>query len=308
MPKTGETASLTRCAARARRAGTPWKAEGLSRRGAWRRQDLCHAVGCAAPQSGGARCGGGSRRDPWPGRDRSASRRSRGAATPACQLTRTARSWSSTSTRALARRPELIVVDELAHSNAPDSRHPKRFQDVEELLNAGIDVWTALNIQHVESLSDVVAGITGVTVREVVPDTVIEKADDVVVVDITPDELIQRLKDGKVYLPENARRAADNFLKPGNLTALRELALRRTADRVDDADGELSAPERHRGAMADGGAHPRLRRPRSPFARRGARCRPPCQRPQCRLGRGPSRPDRARLARCGLGQDGSMRR
>jgi two-component system, OmpR family, sensor histidine kinase KdpD len=135
---------------------------------------------------------------------------------------------------ALARRPELIIVDELAHTNAPDSRHPKRFQDVEELLNAGIDVWTALNVQHVESLSDVVAGITGITIREVVPDTVIEKADDVVVVDVTPDELLQRLKDGKVYLPENARRAADNFFKPGNLTALRELALRRTADRVDD--------------------------------------------------------------------------
>lgn len=135
---------------------------------------------------------------------------------------------------ALARRPDLIIVDELAHTNAPDSRHPKRFQDVEELLDAGIDVWTALNIQHVESLSDVVAGITGVAVREVVPDTVIERADDVVVVDITPDELIERLRDGKVYLPDNARRAADNFFKPGNLTALRELALRRTADRVDD--------------------------------------------------------------------------
>ena len=135
---------------------------------------------------------------------------------------------------ALARKPDLIIVDELAHTNAPDSRHPKRFQDVEELLDAGIDVWTALNIQHVESLSDVVAGITGVAVREVVPDTVIERADDVVVVDITPDELIERLRDGKVYLPDNARRAADNFFKPGNLTALRELALRRTADRVDD--------------------------------------------------------------------------
>jgi two-component system, OmpR family, sensor histidine kinase KdpD len=135
---------------------------------------------------------------------------------------------------ALARRPGLIIIDELAHSNAPDSRHPKRFQDVEELLNAGIDVWTALNIQHIETLSDVVAGITGITVRELVPDTVIEKADDVVVVDITPDELLERLKDGKVYLPENARRTADNFFKPGNLTALRELALRRTADRVDD--------------------------------------------------------------------------
>jgi two-component system, OmpR family, sensor histidine kinase KdpD len=135
---------------------------------------------------------------------------------------------------ALARRPALIVVDELAHTNAPESRHPKRYQDIEELLRAGIDVWTAVNIQHLESLADVVSRITGVRVRETVPDTVIEKADEVVVVDITPAELLQRLKEGKVYLPENARRAADNFFKVGNITALRELALRRTADRVDD--------------------------------------------------------------------------
>ena len=135
---------------------------------------------------------------------------------------------------ALKRRPTLIIVDELAHSNAPDSRHPKRYQDIEELIAAGIDVWTAVNIQHLESLSDVVSTITGILIRETVPDTVVEKADEVVVVDITPAELMQRLRDGKVYLPENARRAADNFFKPGNLTALRELALRRTADRVDD--------------------------------------------------------------------------
>lgn len=135
---------------------------------------------------------------------------------------------------ALARKPQLIIVDELAHSNAPNSRHPKRYQDVDELLDAGINVWTALNIQHIESLSDVVATITGVRVRELVPDTVVENATDVVLVDITPDELIQRLKEGKVYLPDNARRAADNFLQVGNLTALRELALRRTAQRVDD--------------------------------------------------------------------------
>ncbi len=135
---------------------------------------------------------------------------------------------------ALARKPKLIVVDELAHSNAPGSRHPKRYQDVEELLDAGINVWTALNIQHIESLSDVVAAITGIKVRELVPDTVLENAADVMLVDITPDELIQRLKEGKVYLPDNARRAADNFLQLGNLTALRELALRRTAQRVDD--------------------------------------------------------------------------
>ena len=135
---------------------------------------------------------------------------------------------------ALARRPALLIVDELAHTNAEECRHPKRYLDVEELLGAGIDVWTAVNIQHLESLSDVVSRITGVTVRETVPDTVIDKADEVVVVDITPAELITRLSEGRIYLPENARRAAGGFFKPGNLTALRELALRRTADRVDD--------------------------------------------------------------------------
>lgn len=135
---------------------------------------------------------------------------------------------------ALARRPRLIVVDELAHTNAPDCRHPKRWQDVEELLDAGIDVWTALNIQHLESLADVVARVTGVAVRETVPDRVIQSANDVVLVDIPPAELIQRLKEGKVYMPQTAARATQNFFTLGNLTALRELALRRTADRVDD--------------------------------------------------------------------------
>lgn len=135
---------------------------------------------------------------------------------------------------ALARHPGLLVVDELAHTNAPDSRHPKRWQDVKELLDAGIDVWTALNIQHLESLADVVAQITGVTVRETVPDSILQTAQDVVLVDITPDELIARLKAGKIYLPQTAQRATENFFTPGNLTALRELALRRTADRVED--------------------------------------------------------------------------
>jgi two-component system sensor histidine kinase KdpD len=135
---------------------------------------------------------------------------------------------------ALARKPRLLIVDELAHTNAPDSRHPKRWQDVEELLDAGIDVWTAINIQHIEGLGDVVASITGVAVRESVPDTILQTASDVVLVDVTPDELIQRLKDGKIYLPETARHATQNFFTPGNLTALREMALRRTADRVDD--------------------------------------------------------------------------
>jgi two-component system sensor histidine kinase KdpD len=135
---------------------------------------------------------------------------------------------------ALARKPQLIVVDELAHTNAPESRHPKRWQDVEELLDAGVDVWTALNIQHLESLADVVSRITGVAVRETVPDRVLQDAADIVMVDITPAELLQRLKDGKVYVPETARRATQNFFTPRNLTALRELALRRTAERVDD--------------------------------------------------------------------------
>ncbi len=125
-------------------------------------------------------------------------------------------------------------MDELAHTNAEESRHPKRYLDVEELLAAGIDVWTAVNIQHLESLSDVVSRITGVLVRETVPDTIVDRADEVVVVDVTPAELITRLSEGRIYLPENARRAAAGFFKSGNLTALRELALRRTADRVDD--------------------------------------------------------------------------
>jgi two-component system sensor histidine kinase KdpD len=135
---------------------------------------------------------------------------------------------------AIARRPKLLLVDELAHTNAPGLLHAKRYQDVKEILNAGIDVWTTLNIQHLESLTDVVERITGVAVRETIPDKVLERADEIVVVDLPPEELIKRLKEGKVYLPDNARRAIDQFFKLGNLTALRELALRRTADRVDE--------------------------------------------------------------------------
>jgi two-component system sensor histidine kinase KdpD len=135
---------------------------------------------------------------------------------------------------ALARAPQLILVDELAHSNVAGSRHPKRWQDVEELLDAGIDVWSAMNVQHLESLNDVVSGITGVRVWETVPDRVFDHADEVVIVDLPPDELLQRLKEGKVYLPQQAERAVRNFFRKGNLIALRELALRRTADRVDD--------------------------------------------------------------------------
>ncbi len=135
---------------------------------------------------------------------------------------------------ALAMRPTVLLVDELAHSNVPGSRHPKRWQDVLELLEAGIDVWTALNVQHLESLNGTVGAITGVRVHETVPDTVIDDADEIILVDVTPDELMARLKAGKVYLPQQAERAAQNFFRKGNLIALREIALRRTAEHVED--------------------------------------------------------------------------
>ncbi len=134
----------------------------------------------------------------------------------------------------LARRPALVVVDELAHTNAPGSRHPKRFSDVEELLEAGIDVYTTVNIQHLESLNDVVAQITGVRIRETIPDRCFERADELKLVDVTPEDLLQRLQEGKVYMPAAAERAIRNYFRPGNLTALRELALRHTAERVDE--------------------------------------------------------------------------
>ena len=134
----------------------------------------------------------------------------------------------------LARKPQIALVDELAHSNAPGSRHEKRWQDVEELLAAGIDVYTTVNVQHFESLNDVVAQITGVVVKETVPDRLLDVATEIRLVDIPPEELIQRLREGKVYIPEQAAVALRKFFQPGNLIALRELSLRRTASRVDD--------------------------------------------------------------------------
>ena len=134
----------------------------------------------------------------------------------------------------IARRPGLALVDELAHTNVAGSRHPKRYLDVEELLSKGIDVYTTLNIQHIESLNDVVAQITGIRVRETLPDFILDRADAIELVDLTPDDLIQRLKEGKVYVPKQAERALEHFFSPANLTALRELALRRTAERVDE--------------------------------------------------------------------------
>ncbi len=128
----------------------------------------------------------------------------------------------------IARNPQMVVVDELAHTNAQGSRHPKRYQDIEELLARGIDVYTSLNVQHIESLNDIVAQITRIRVRETVPDAVLAEA-ELILVDLPPDELIGRLHDGKVYIPEQAQKAIKHFFAPGNLTALRKLALRCTA-------------------------------------------------------------------------------
>ena len=132
----------------------------------------------------------------------------------------------------LALKPQLALVDELAHTNAPGSRHPKRFQDVLELLNAGIDVYTTLNVQHVESRTDLVRQITGVAVRETVPDSILDLADEIELVDLTPEQLLERLRDGKVYLGDRAVRAAEHFFRLETLTALREMALRMTAEHV----------------------------------------------------------------------------
>jgi two-component system sensor histidine kinase KdpD len=136
--------------------------------------------------------------------------------------------------RILKRKPQLVLVDELAHTNTPGSRHAKRYQDVEELLTVGINVYTTLNIQHLESLNDVVAQITGTKVRETVPDSVIDEVTEIELIDLPPDELLNRLKEGKVYIPEQAERAIEKFFRQGNLTALRELTMRRAAERVDD--------------------------------------------------------------------------
>src|SRR5471030_3325762 len=151
---------------------------------------------------------------------------------------------------ALARHPALILMDELAHSNAAGSRHPKRWQDIEELLDAGIDVFTTVNVQHLESLSDVVWQITGVRQLETLPDRVFEQADEVKLVDIPPDDLLQRLREGRVYVSQQAQRALENFFRKGNLIALRELALRKTADRVDLAMRDYRKEKSVRGSWA----------------------------------------------------------
>jgi two-component system sensor histidine kinase KdpD len=138
---------------------------------------------------------------------------------------------------ALARQPTLILIDELAHTNAPGSRHLKRWQDVEELLGAGINVYTTVNVQHLESLNAVVARITGIRVRETIPDSILKKADDVELIDLPPDDLLHRLEEGKVYVPEEAQQALWHFFRKGNLIALSELALQSTAERARSIRG-----------------------------------------------------------------------
>ncbi|HEY2895095.1 MAG TPA: sensor histidine kinase KdpD, partial [Pirellulales bacterium] len=147
---------------------------------------------------------------------------------------------------ALARRPELLLVDELAHTNVHGSRHAKRWQDVEELLAAGVNVWTTLNVQHIESLNDVVGQVTGIIVREAIPDSVFEAADELELVDLPPDELLARLQAGKVYIPEQAQRAIQNFFQKSNLSALRELSMRQAARRVHS---EVESARRQKAAQ-----------------------------------------------------------
>jgi hypothetical protein len=175
---------------------------------------------------------------------------------------------------ALARKPAVLLVDELAHTNAPGSRHAKRWQDVQELLAAGIEVWSALNVQHLESLNGTVGAITGVRVHETVPDTVLDEADEVVLVDVTPDELTARLAAGKVYLPQQAERAAQNFFRKGNLIALREIALRRTAEHVEDDVRGWRVEQSGAAGNGKGGAPAGLEHlGRDPRVRRSARRR-----------------------------------
>src|SRR5580704_5854401 len=155
---------------------------------------------------------------------------------------------------ALARRPRMLLVDELAHTNVsggdPPPRHEKRWQDIEEVLDAGIDVYTTVNVQHLESLSDVVWQITGVRQLETLPDRLFDEADEIKLVDVTPDDLLQRLREGRVYRPLQAEQALQNFFRKGNLIALRELALRKTADRVDQAMREYREEKSVRGSWA----------------------------------------------------------
>ena len=152
----------------------------------------------------------------------------------------------------LARKPQIVLVDELAHTNAPGARHTKRYQDVQEILENGINVYTTVNVQHLESRSETVAQITGIIVRETLPDEIFENADEIELVDLTPDELLQRLSEGKVYAPERSKEAIENFFRKGNITALREMALRIVADRVDKQLHDYMQQKRIRGPWKSG--------------------------------------------------------
>ena len=199
---------------------------------AWRGQDLRHAASGAAKTSGGTRSRRRHCRNTWPQRNGSVDRRHADHAAHPSRISRhDAQRDGSRCHPDLASR--VAVVDELAHTNAPGSRHPKRYQDVIELLDAGIDVYTTLNVQHVASRSDTVRQISGITVSETVPDSVLDLADEIVLVDLTPEQLRARLAEGKVYLGERAEWAAKNFFRESNLTALREMALRLVAEHVD---------------------------------------------------------------------------
>jgi two-component system sensor histidine kinase KdpD len=152
----------------------------------------------------------------------------------------------------LARNPQIVLVDELAHTNASGCRHAKRYQDVQEILENGISVYTTLNVQHLESRSETVAQITGIVVRETLPDDIFESADEVEIVDLSPDELLDRLSEGKVYAPDRTKDAIDNFFRKGNITALREMALRIVADRVDKQLHDYMQTKRIRGPWKSG--------------------------------------------------------
>src|SRR5664279_449783 len=152
----------------------------------------------------------------------------------------------------IARKPQIVLVDELAHTNAPGSRHAKRYQDVLEILDNGINVYTTVNVQHLESRSDTVAQITGIIVRETLPDEIFENADEIEVIDLTPDELLQRLSEGKVYAPERSKEAIESFFRKGNITAMREMALRIVADRVDKQLHDYMQHKRIRGPWKTG--------------------------------------------------------
>ena len=224
-------------------------------------------------------------------RDRGAARRVSKSCRAGASTIRAARSTRWISTRSWRAGRRLVLVDELAHTNAPGSRHPKRYLDVEELLAAGIDVYTTLNIQHVESLNDVVAQITRIRVRETVPDSVLDRADEIEVIDLAPDELIQRLKEGKVYVPHQADRAIRHYFKPGNLTALRELALRRTAAARRRADAALHAGACHQRPVGRGRARAGLRQRASVLPRADPLRQAPRRPAACAVGpRSMSRP------------------